>query len=172
MSKPSQYSRCTTQQRDGSFCDGPSLPDAPFPICLHHAGKLYTFLRSTIERVDRETTLDRMSSNPGEALDAKDALYLSRIETQRERAKFRPEPERVYYVQVGDLIKIGTTTQLARRLANYPPGAKLLATEPGGYVVEGRRHRQFRHLLAERNEWFRPGPELLDHIGALALASR
>lgn len=76
----------------------------------------------------------------------------------------------VYYVRVGDLIKIGKTTQLRQRLLNYPPGSELLAVEYGSGDIEAMRLHQFRHLLAERKEWFRPGEDLLAHIATLKAA--
>jgi hypothetical protein len=73
----------------------------------------------------------------------------------------------VYYVRIGDLIKVGMTAQLKQRLGNYPPGSELLATELGGEALETRRLNQFRHLLAHRKEWFHPGEDLMAHIATL-----
>lgn len=70
----------------------------------------------------------------------------------------------VYYIKVGKYIKIGTSRDVDKRLNQYPPGSKLLATEPGGYWREDERHQQFAQYLAERKEWFTPGPELKAHI--------
>jgi hypothetical protein len=85
------------------------------------------------------------------------------VDAKREAAANTAEHQ-VYYVRVGDLIKIGVTRNLKLRLNSYPPGSKLLAVEPGGEAKEAERHRQFRHLLAARNEWFRPGADLMLHI--------
>lgn len=74
----------------------------------------------------------------------------------------------VYYLQVGDLVKIGHTSNLQRRMMGYPPGSVLLATEPGGHATELARHAGFADLLAGRREWFHPGPLLMEHITALA----
>ena len=161
---PTYWSACTAQRRDGSFCDRPTLPDAPFPICLKHASEVYGFLRGRMGEVvdNREAMLERASS------------LLERIaESRAEREEFKPDRVgRVYYVQVGPLIKIGFTERLAARIASYPPNSRLLASETGDYNLEYRRHEQFRHLLAERNEWFRPAPDLLDHINAIRRSQR
>lgn len=70
----------------------------------------------------------------------------------------------VYYIRIGDLIKIGTTTNLKRRMDHLQPD-ELLATEPGHLDLERQRHLQFDHLrLKPRSERFRMEPELLDHI--------
>jgi hypothetical protein len=74
----------------------------------------------------------------------------------------------VYYVRIGQHIKIGTSTNLKKRLAAYPLG-ELLATEPGSYDIESQRLSQFAHLLAHRREYFTPATDLLEHIAALPL---
>lgn len=73
----------------------------------------------------------------------------------------------VYYIQVGKYIKIGTTKDVDKRLQQYPPDSELLATEPGSYTIEDMRHQQFAKYLAARNEWFSPGPKLMQHITGL-----
>lgn len=71
----------------------------------------------------------------------------------------------VYYIRRGDLIKIGTTADPARRFAALLPD-EILAFEPGGRNEETYRHRQFIHLRG-RGENFRQAPELLEHIRAV-----
>lgn len=83
------------------------------------------------------------------------------------------EPDHVvYYIKVGKYIKIGTSRDVDKRLNQYPPGAKLLAVEPGGYRREAERHKQFAKDLAERKEWFRPSPLLNTHIKNLQQAMK
>lgn len=92
---------------------------------------------------------------------------------QREQHQQRNSPEhRVYYVRVGDLIKVGTTGNLASRMGSYPPGSELLATEAGGHDLEAKRLVQFAHLRAERREWFHPGAALVAHIESLRRAAQ
>jgi hypothetical protein len=73
----------------------------------------------------------------------------------------------IYFIRIGDLIKIGKTLNLRERLAAYSyPDLELLATEPGYTVREALLHVQFasnRH----RGEWFHAVPELLTHIADL-----
>jgi hypothetical protein len=88
-----------------------------------------------------------------------------------DRASNSPDHQ-VYYVKVGNLIKIGTTDNVTRRMHGYPPDAQLLAVEPGGTAVETSRLRQFDHLLAHRKEWFHPGADLLDHIETVRSRSK
>jgi hypothetical protein len=73
----------------------------------------------------------------------------------------------VYYLEQDGVLKIGHTVNLTRRMSEYPPRAKLLATEPGDRDVEAVRHRQFRNHLVDGREWFRDCDELRDHIADL-----
>lgn len=81
-----------------------------------------------------------------------------------------PKPQKppvVYYLQMGDIIKIGFTTNLATRVRTYPPHAEVLAIEPGGREVEVERHQQFKAHLTAGNEWFRMGDDLMAHVAAM-----
>jgi hypothetical protein len=73
----------------------------------------------------------------------------------------------VYYLKVGDHIKIGTTTNLPRRLAAYPPESEVLGTEAGGPTVEKHRHQQFHAHLAWGREWFTDTQEIRQFIATL-----
>jgi hypothetical protein len=73
------------------------------------------------------------------------------------------QPESVvYYMRVGNRVKIGYSTNLASRIAAVMP-EEVLATEPGGRLLEEVRHRQFSDLRVGR-EWFRHEGRLADHI--------
>ena len=72
----------------------------------------------------------------------------------------------VYYLAMGDLIKIGKTVDLKQRLAHfYARESQLLAIEPGGLQRELERHRQFKACRVER-ELFSRSDELMAHIEA------
>ncbi len=83
----------------------------------------------------------------------------------------------VYYLRRPEdgAIKIGWSTYLVgsfgrfSKLARSFPGLELLAWEAGGLPEERERHREFDHhrMNYPRDEWFRPGPDLLAHIAAL-----
>lgn len=89
--------------------------------------------------------------------------YRLRRRTSFENAKKRGALV-VYYIRIGDYIKIGTTTNLKMRMEALQPD-ELLATEPGYTDVEQARHRQFEHLrIRPRSERFQQAPELLEHI--------
>lgn len=146
---------CTAQKDSGAFCDKPSLPDAPFPICLKHAARLMAFLDDAMPR------------------DHDDRLIVAwrSLEQQRhskaERKRLSPAVDVVYYVQVGEHIKIGYSSNLPSRMRAYPPTSRLLAYEMGGVGLEAQRHQQFAADLVAGREWFAPSPALLAHIRAL-----
>lgn len=68
----------------------------------------------------------------------------------------------VYYVRLGELVKIGTTTRIIKRCDSLGVQG-VLAVEPGDSVREHERHRQFDHLRSH-GEWFHLTPELAEQI--------
>jgi len=93
------------------------------------------------------------------------------------RTRFYVEQEReaaarakcwVYYLRIGEHIKIGTARNLSARLVSYPPSTVVLAVERGSYELEAERLAQFAPHLAARKEWFHPHPDLLAHIDRIA----
>jgi hypothetical protein len=157
--EPTPWTACTAQQHDGSFCDLDSLPDAPFPICVKHASQLYGFLQLTVH--------DKF-----EALDVDITTVQAKLElngvAMADRRPVHVDKHCVYYLRVGDLIKIGTTTHLRSRLQSYPPGiTTVLAAEPGGVEVERARLAQFSHLRQSGREWFNPASSLTEHIAGI-----
>lgn len=150
--------RCTVQSKCHNFCDAPSIADAPFPVCSHHAIALFRFMADALDGADDLTR----------TLLGFEELDETRARRFRAERKARTKPGIVYYLMVDGLVKIGYTDDLARRLADYPPTAQLLATEPGDTATEAARHAQFAGLLTARREWFTPGPALRDHTEGLA----
>lgn len=74
----------------------------------------------------------------------------------------------VYYLDLGDRIKIGFTTNLPERVAALRLDQDVvMATEPGGRDVERRRHEQFADERYGRREDFAPSDRLLQHIWSL-----
>lgn len=150
------FGRCTVQMKSGRFCDIESMPEAPYPICPKHAAKLFLFLRSRMSVDDAsrvEATLDAMARDRG-----------ARLNRRRYR---ETHDEVVYYVRVGEYIKIGFTGNLRERMKAYMTGT-LLACEPGGRAVERLRLQQFWQDRAPHGyEWFHPSSSLTDHIDAV-----
>ena len=144
--------RCTAADRNYDFCDQPSLPEAPFPICAHHAAEVYNFLRGRIDDPASRNILDQRSA---EAV----ADYVGRSRQDVEGLGV------VYYVKLGKLLKIGTTQgRVWDRMRGYPPHRHLLAAEPGGFELEQQRLDQFKHLRVSGREWHDIGPDLRAHL--------
>ena len=74
------------------------------------------------------------------------------------------QPGYVYYLRVGDLVKLGYSANPRERLRQYPPGSVLLALEPATPALERVRLDQFAESLLWGNEWFASTPELEAHI--------
>lgn len=72
----------------------------------------------------------------------------------------------VYFARVGELIKIGWTSNLSPRMSHLHADA-VLFTRPGTRHDEKALHAMFNHLLVRGREWFRPDPELLAFIAEL-----
>lgn len=136
-------------------------------LCLAHADAVAD---AVLE--DRLMSADFMHHEVNHAaFDAK-----RRKDDQRQRAESRTaqdvafkgdQPGFVYYVQVGDRLKIGYSADVRRRLRSYPPGSVLLAVEPGSPELERQRHQQFAGSLLDGREWFRPDGVILKQVTAI-----
>ena len=98
-------------------------------------------------------------------------LNRSRYREPKNAAGSDPDGEVVYFIRAGDAIKIGYTTNLARRQRALETASavplELLASVPGDRREETRLHREWRHLHI-RGEWFEASEELLRYIRELA----
>ena len=154
---------CVVAGDDEGLCGRDALPGAPWPMCVQHALDAYRH----VARIMTDRALDEQRRVHGLAeIDGLGGKWAG----QACPDAMNGWPAVVYYMQVGDLIKIGTTRHLQRRVSYYPPGSRLLAVEPGAEAVERHRHEQFADLRVARNEWFRPGAELMAHVEVLAAA--
>ena len=61
-------------------------------------------------------------------------------------------------------MKIGYSADVKRRMADYPPGHRLLAVHPGTRELETEMHRRFAGSRDAGREWFRETPDLAEHI--------
>lgn len=131
-------------------------------LCREHA----LFVWSIVDEQVRESQLTRddLIGRQRKLQAEKDAELEARVARSNEQGT-------VYYLRVGEHIKIGFAGNLHQRLTAYPPGTELLAVEEGSLKVEAQRHKEFADFLAAGREWFDPGERLMSHIGVLA-ASR
>lgn len=97
--------RCTAQRSSGEFCDDFGMEDMPFPICAKHAAQVYRRISQIAQNLGADPLFrvyEMMGFKPG-------------WQKEDERKK-RCHDHVVYYVQIGDHIKIGVTTNLKQRL--------------------------------------------------------
>lgn len=111
----------------------------------------------TPEVVDR--VIEQEAARPAPRQHAKPAHH------RRPRATSPTGTAVVYYMRLGNRVKIGTTTNLATRMASINP-EEVLALEPGGHALEHLRHRQFADLRT-KGEWFKYQGKLVDHIASI-----
>ncbi len=71
----------------------------------------------------------------------------------------------VYYVRLGNMVKIGFTTDMTTRMQTIPH-EEILHVRPGTMHDERVEHRRWAHLR-RTGEWFLAETELLDHIASL-----
>lgn len=85
----------------------------------------------------------------------------------RKRKAIQTKATCVYFIRSNDLIKIGYTGDLSKRIisvqVNNPTIVEVLKTIPGGYQEEQQLHKKFAHLN-KTGEWFYATQELLDFI--------
>lgn len=85
----------------------------------------------------------------------------------------RPEPkpldrERVYFVRLGDRVKIGYSANVNGRMEAVPH-EEILAIIPGTRHDEATMHRKFAHLRVV-GEWFQDDPSIREFIAAINAA--
>lgn len=62
-------------------------------------------------------------------------------------------PGAVYFIRIGELLKIGWTTNINNRMHRLVPDA-VLHVQPGTRQDEHQYHQQFKDHLAKGKEWF------------------
>jgi hypothetical protein len=78
-----------------------------------------------------------------------------------------PRIDLVYYLRLGDRVKIGTTATPRQRFAALPHD-EVLAFERGDRELEQRRHIEFAADRLGASEWFGLSPRLKAHIRHVA----
>lgn len=92
----------------------------------------------------------------------------------RRRDEMSPQPRQpknaahspiVYFILGHERVKIGTTTNITKRLAAMSQTPDVLAAWlPGDRKIEGVLHQRFATCRIPRSEWFHLTPELVDFI--------
>lgn len=95
------------------------------------------------------------------------AVQRRQVERDQEQARARArgqQPGWIYYVRVGDQVKIGYSADVKRRMRAYPPDSHLLAVHPGTRELETELHQRFAGSRAAGREWFRETVDLVEHM--------
>ena len=133
------------------------------PMCEEHAWQVWATL-SAVKDYDDERQAAREDLEQYEAhMAAEERKKQEALEATWKTGRWI-EPGWVYYLLVGDRIKIGFTKDIHQRLKQYPPNSELLAAHPGTPKVEREMHHKFLHLLANGREWFTVSDEIMQHI--------
>ena len=136
------------------------------PFCADCMWRMWAHMDLTQSESDKQLA----RSNRLDELHAKAARMSTDDEIDRqwreEQARIRSmtHPGTIYYLRVGDLIKIGFTVDFGQRMRSYPPNAVLLARHPGTRETERQMHHKFLHRLAKGREWFTPCEEIDRHV--------
>lgn len=123
-------------------CDDIADQAAPVPMCGRHLRLAFAY----VVAAERPDLADRADATPYWAPTAKPTGF-------------------VYFIRLGDLVKIGYTSNARKRFYALQP-SEVLHMEPGTMADEQRCHLAFRHLRVE-GELFRPEPDLLTFIADL-----
>lgn len=72
----------------------------------------------------------------------------------------------IYAIRLHNMVKIGYTENLARRIRSYPIASlqQLLLVRPGSKDEERAIHERFRPFTAAGREWYAPAPHLMRWI--------
>lgn len=100
-------------------------------------------------------------------IDRANELQRAKVRESLRKSAQSAQPGWIYYVQIGELIKIGYTENLQQRISHYPPNAIIKAVHPGTPALEKSIHRQFQESRARGREWFRMSTPLNDHMAGV-----
>ncbi|MDH2429332.1 GIY-YIG nuclease family protein [Sphaerisporangium sp. TRM90804] len=117
----------------GPRCSNPIPRDAPVPMCVHHLATAYLYTRDILEAA-------RTTIGNGQ----------------------RSATSVIYFIQRGDLIKIGYSENLARRVQALH-GDRVLLALAGTRAHESALHELFKEHRV-KGEWFRGHPDILSFI--------
>ena len=168
---------CTLIQTSGSPCMNESDPASFFDICTEHWAQIIddhkhaTTERHLLAEIACPTCRRPILTGPGVPVACsnphcwEDAWW-------NEPARDSDMPARrgtdlVYYIRFGDRIKIGTSSNLKRRLSTLTYD-EILAVEPGTQALVRERHREFSVLRIDgQRMWFHDAPALRAHADRL-----
>jgi hypothetical protein len=131
-------------------CKAVTWPDVPVPLCRKHAIAIWLHVNDEFTRA--------VHGGDGGWRDGEWDPALDPAGSQ--------QPV-VYFVRIGDLVKIGTTVSLPKRLTHFRAHTQdqpqVLLVLPGSYAEEKQLHALFRADRV-RGEWFTLSPALTEFM--------
>jgi hypothetical protein len=97
----------------------------------------------------------------------RDALAQRAAEQKAADEAKEPSLGWIYYLLIGEHIKVGYASSLPARMMAYPPTSTLLAAHHGTLPDEAALHKRFRLHLAAGREWYHKAEPLLEHIASV-----
>jgi hypothetical protein len=146
--------------------DGEQFADRYGVLCPTHAVDVATAViqhqahLNLVQRFFEVQTTEQAVRNAQWCADA-ERYEAEKVALRQDREGF------VYYLRVGERIKIGYSVDVKRRMRAYPPGCELLAVEPGDRDQERQRHQQFAGSRTDGREWFRPTSDIFELVAEI-----
>lgn len=128
----------------------PSDPNEALPLCLTHA----TVVWRQVQAVNGDPTVIETTHMLREKARARQSEEHEKAKV----AKLADLNGDIYFVRVGDLIKVGWSREVWNRVKSYGASAEVLCCYPGTRNDETNLHRQLRPALAKGREWYHDGP--------------
>lgn len=158
--------------RHGIPLQGPrprTLPQCCWPKCKNRVGSLVApplCDQHVYDVYDHVTSSKFYMAGIGYSEKAK-AAYEQPAEPEQPPPPPAPRMGTIYFIRVGGHIKIGWTSNLAKRMRQYAPDTILLATCPGTRKDENQLHKRFAVHRTFGREWYALVPPILEHIKSL-----
>jgi len=163
---------CMASASDRTRCGQGSYAGLPF--CAFHFSSAWMAIRSVVS-TERQAGIQLRVA--GEVRRLREEVEIEAAQVLDARRLLAAE-HRVYFFACGDVVKIGTSRNLAQRIKTLhtsktpegvdPRGGELVGAIPGSHYVENALHQRFRaHRVA--GEWFTYEP-IREEIAALIAA--
>lgn len=155
-------------------------------LCSQHEDKL---LRALIQQIARDPfggdaygyqVLTEMERRAAGHPESELWNWVARMADRVQPPEQEERPSWVYFAEREEVVKIGTSGNVAERLKALEAGGQMLAgmtagplrllgTLPGGYPEERALHRRFSHLRVDpKREWFLLNGDLAAFVAELA----
>ncbi|MDT0302918.1 GIY-YIG nuclease family protein [Streptomonospora wellingtoniae] len=162
---------------EARHCHEPIWKPLRVPFCHEHVLACWALIEEERELTDRSAEYLRKQHRAAEARDRKKRDQKMRAENPAAAKMlddFFEDLQRgyIYYLQIGDYLKIGYTQSLHERLRSYPPNAELLAVNRGTEDDEKKVHEKFAAYCESGREWYRDVEEIRKHIAKVKAKRR